>query len=203
VAALCRAAGLAQVPTTWVTTQDEAVRAAIGVRGPVAVKGSVAGVVHKGDAGLLRLPVTDPTEAGRAVAGWAARAGECWLGAAVQPVVPPGDELLVGALRDPSAGPVVVLGPGGRATDALGHRVHRLAPVSDADVIEMLAVTGLFETVHGSRLARGRVADYIRRVGWLVDALPEIHELDINPLVVTEHTATALDVRIRVEPPPA
>lgn len=198
VTALCRAAGLAQVGATWVTTPDEAVLAAAGETGAVAVKGFVEGVLHKGDAGLLRMPVTSPADAGRIVREWREHAGDAWVGAVVQPLVEPGDELLVGALRDTSAGPVVVLGAGGRATDALGHRAHRLAPVSIADTDDMMSRTGLFDTAHGRRLHRAGVADCLRRVGWLVDALPEIVELDVNPLVVTDRTAVALDVRIRV-----
>ena len=197
---LCAAAGLATVPTTWVTTVEDAVAAATRLRGPVAVKGSVRGVVHKGDAGYLRLPVVDPTEVGRIVAEWRARAGNGWLGAVVQPMAPVGDELLVGAVRDPAAGPVVALGPGGRAADSLGHRVHRLAPPTDVDVAEMMAATGLFATAHGRGLDRRGVRDCVRRVGWLADAVPEIMEIDVNPLVVGPDRSRALDVRIRIQP---
>ena len=197
---LCDAAGLATVRTIWVTTAEEAVAAAAHVPGPVAVKGHVAGVVHKGDAGYLRLPVVDPAEAGRVVAEWRARAGNRWLGAVVQPMTPTGDELLVGAVRDPAAGPVVALGPGGRAADALGHRIHRLAPPTDVDVTEMMAATGLFATAHGRGLDRRGVRDCVHRVGWLADAVPEIAEIDVNPLVVDAEGGRALDVRIRIRP---
>jgi acyl-CoA synthetase (NDP forming)/ribosomal protein S18 acetylase RimI-like enzyme len=199
VESLCRAAGLPAVPAAWVTTGREAAAAAARRGGPVAVKGSVAGVVHKGDAGLLRLPVTDPAEAGRVVDEWAARAGARWLGALVQPLVPPGDEFLVGAVRDASAGPVVAFGPGGRAADALGHRMHRLAPLTDTDVEEMLAGTGMLATAHGRSLDAEGMADCLRRVAWLADAVPEIAEMEINPLVVTPGGCAALDVRIRIQ----
>ncbi|MCZ2860587.1 bifunctional GNAT family N-acetyltransferase/acetate--CoA ligase family protein [Blastococcus sp. VKM Ac-2987] len=200
--ALCTAAGIPAVPTRWAGTPAVAAAAAVELAGPVAVKGVVRGVVHKGDAGLLRLPVTDPEEVAGVVAEWRHRARGDWLGAVVQPLAPAGDEILVGAVRDAAAGAVVVLGPGGRATDALGHRVHRLAPVADADVAEMLAGTGLFATAHGRTLAAGAVADCLRRVAWLADALPEIAELDVNPLVVTPTGARALDVRARICPLP-
>jgi acyl-CoA synthetase (NDP forming)/RimJ/RimL family protein N-acetyltransferase len=200
---LCRAGGLATVPTTWVTTGRAAADAAARADGPVAVKGHVAGVVHKGDAGLLRLPVSDPAEAAHVVDEWAARAGDRWLGAVVQPLVPPGDEFLVGAVRDASAGPVVAFGPGGRAADALGHRMHRLAPLTAADVEELLAGTGMLATTHGRSLDDEGIADCLRRVGWLADAVPEIAELEVNPLVVTPHDSAALDVRIRVAPAPS
>lgn len=200
VAALTAAGGLRVLPSTWVTTAEDAVAAAGRAGAPVALKGFVAGVAHKGDAGLLRLPVTDPEQAGRAFEEWAAHAGDRWLGAVVQPVVPPGDEVLVGAVHDPSAGAVVAVGPGGRAADALGHRVHRLAPLCAADVEEMLAATELFGT--GRALDRTGVADCVVRVGWLADAVPEIAEIEVNPLVVTADASTALDVRIRVRPVP-
>jgi acyl-CoA synthetase (NDP forming) len=202
IARLCAAAGVAAVRSCWATTEAAAVAAARAIGGPVVVKGYVRGVVHKGDAGLVRLPVSDPAEAGTAVAAWAARAGAGWLGAVVQPLLAPGDDVLVGAVRDPAAGPVVALGPGGRAADALGHRVYRLAPPTEAEVGEMLAGTGLFGTEHGRALYRRGVADCVRRVSWLADALPEIAEIEINPLVVTERRAVALDVRARVEPRP-
>lgn len=197
---LCRAAGVTTMPATWVTTSQEAVAAAARIRGPVALKAYVVGVVHKGDAGYLRLPVLEPEEAGRVVSEWVRRAGDQWQGAVVQPMVPAGDELLVGAVRDPTAGPVVALGPGGRAADALGHRVHRLAPPTDVDVTEMLAGTGLFDTPHGRGLDHRGIRDCLRRVGWLADAVPEIVEIDVNPLVVDAERSVALDVRMRIRP---
>ncbi|SHN88371.1 Acyl-CoA synthetase (NDP forming) [Geodermatophilus obscurus] len=198
VAGLCAAAALPMVPTHWAPTAAEAGAAAARLRGPVAVKGVVRGVPHKADAGLLRLPVTGAREVAGVVAEWVQRSGQDWLGAVVQPVVEPGDELLVGAVHDPAAGAVVALGPGGRAADALGHRVHRLAPLTDADAAEMLAATGLFDTPHGRSLDRAGIADCLRRVAWLADALPEVAEVDVNPLVVGTRRCTALDVRVRV-----
>jgi acyl-CoA synthetase (NDP forming) len=200
VGRLAAAAPLATVPSELVPTAGAAAAVAHRLGGPVAVKGFVRGVLHKGDAGLLRLPMTDPAEVGATVTDWVTRAGDAWLGAVVQPFVAPGDEFLVGAVRDPAAGAVVTLGPGGRATDALGHRVHRLAPPTEADVAEMLASTGLFETVHGAGLDRRAVGDCVRRVAWLADAVPEIAEIEVNPLVVTGPRARALDVRVRVAP---
>jgi hypothetical protein len=199
VTELCAAAALPRVPTHWAATAAEAGAAAARLRGPVAVKGVVRGVPHKADAGLLRLPVTGAREVADAVSEWERRNGEDWLGAIVQPLVSPGDELLVGAVHDPAAGAVVALGPGGRAADALGHRVHRLAPLTDAEAAEMLAGTGLFDTAHGRSLDRAGVVDCLRRVAWLADALPEVAEVDVNPLVVGVRRCTALDVRVRVE----
>ncbi len=150
----------------------------------------------------MRLPVADADEVGRIVGDWAAAAGTDWLGAVVQPVVPPSDELLVGAVRDAAAGPVVVVGPGGRAADALGSRVHRLAPLDSRGAAEAVDATGLFATAHGRTLDRAAVADRLHRVAWLADAVPELAELDVNPLVVRPRGAVALDVRVRVRVAP-
>jgi len=197
---LCAAAGIPLVSTVWVRTPEEAASEAVRAGGPVAVKGVVRGVVHKADAGLLRLPVSAPGEAASIVAGWMRRAGPDCEGAIVQPVVPPADELLVGAVRDASAGAVVAVGPGGRAADALGHRVHRLAPLSAIKADDALAATGLFGTAHGLRLNRSGAADCLRRFGWLADVLPELTEAEANPLRVDADSCLALDVRARVLP---
>jgi hypothetical protein len=114
--------------------------------------------------------------------------------------VPPGEELLSGALRDASAGAVVVLGPGGRSADALGHRVHRLAPLPAGEATAMLDETGMFATAHGRTLDRSVVLDCLTRVAWLADAVAELVEFEINPLVVTGAQGIALDVRGRVQP---
>ena len=78
--------------------------------------------------------------------------------------------------------------------------MHRLAPLTDAEAAEMLAGTGLFDTAHGWSLDRAGVVDCLRRVAWLADALPEVAEIDVNPLVVGAGRCTALDVRARVGP---
>jgi hypothetical protein len=78
--------------------------------------------------------------------------------------------------------------------------VHRLAPLSDDEADAMIEATGLFGTVHGRTLDRAGVRDCLHRVGWLADVLPEIAEMEVNPLVVGSDGSVALDVRIRVEP---
>ncbi|WP_456870614.1 acetate--CoA ligase family protein [Geodermatophilus sp. SYSU D00766] len=200
VAGLLAAAGVPLVPTRAAGTAEAAVAAARELGCPVAVKGRVRGLVHKADAGLVRLPVHDAGEVGRTVGGWAAAAGADWLGAVVQPLVPPGDELLLGAVRDAAAGPVVAIGPGGRAADALAGRVHRLAPLDACGAEQAVDATGLFATAHGRTLDRAAVADRLHRLAWLADAVPELAELDVNPLVVGCSGAQALDVRVRVAP---
>ncbi|SFK77652.1 GNAT family N-acetyltransferase [Geodermatophilus ruber] len=198
VRSVCAAAGIPMVATSWAPSAAEAAAAATWLGTPVAVKGHVRGVVHKADAGLLRLPVNSAAEVAHVVGEWADRAGPDWLGAVVQPMIALGDELLVGAVRDAAAGAVVALGPGGRAADALGHRVHRLAPLRAADAEAMLADSGLFNTPHGGSLDHRGIVDCLQRMAWLADAVPEVVEAEINPLVATPGSCRALDVRVRV-----
>jgi hypothetical protein len=68
------------------------------------------------------------------------------------------------------------------------------------DVTELMAGTGLFATAHGRGLDHRGIRDCVRRVGWLADAVPEIREIDVNPLVVDAQRSLALDVRIRLGP---
>ncbi len=119
------------------------------------------------------------------------------------PAPPPDDGQLavhVAGVRDPSAGPLVAVGPGGPGADALGHRVHRLAPLDDADVPELLDGTGLFASPLGGRLDRTGVGECVRRVAWLVAEISEVAEVVVDPLLVGEVSCVARGVRIRVAP---
>jgi acyl-CoA synthetase (NDP forming) len=110
-----------------------------------------------------------------------------------------GRELLVGIATDEKFGPLVVTGLGGVDTDVIDDRAAALAPLSTTDADDL---------VHGFRAA-GRVLteadaaavrDVLLRVAELAGALPEVAELDINPLVVTETGCLVVDARVRIAP---
>jgi len=115
---------------------------------------------------------------------------------------PPGVEMIVGALQDPLFGPIVACGTGGVLVDLLADTAFRLHPVNDSDASEMI------DELEGSRLLRGyrgappadeaALRDTLLRISELVTVAPEVHELDVNPVVVTESTACVADVRIRI-----
>jgi acyl-CoA synthetase (NDP forming) len=140
----------------------------------------------------------------RAGAELAARFGPRLRGFLVQPMVPSGPELLVGVTSEPVVGPLVAVGLGGTVTDLAADRAHRLVPLSDADAEEMLggfhAGARLFDPGRSPALDRRAVVDVIVRVGRLAEQLPEIVELDLNPLVVGPDACVAVDARIRVAP---
>jgi acyl-CoA synthetase (NDP forming) len=194
--------------TSVVADDPDAAVAAFAAAGrPVALKVVADGVLHKAAAGGVRLGLDSADAVRRAAAELAALFGPRLRGYLVQPMVPPGPELLVGVTGDPAFGPLVTLGLGGTATDLAADRTHRLVPLSDADAEEMLgtfhAGALLFDPHRDPPLDRSAVVDAVVRIGRLADELPEVAELDLNPLVVGADGCVVVDARIRVAPAPA
>ena len=183
---------------------DEAVAAFAAADGPVALKVVADGVLHKAAAGGVRLGLDSADAVRRAAAEFAALFGARLRGYLVQPMVPAGPELLVGVTSEPVFGPLVAVGLGGTVTDLAADRAHRLVPLSDADAEEMLGVfhagARLFDPHRSPALDRRAVVDVIVRVGRLAEQLPEIVELDLNPLVVGPDGCVVVDARVRIAP---
>jgi acyl-CoA synthetase (NDP forming) len=175
--------------------------------GPVALKAIVPGLLHKRDAGAVRLGLS-----GSSVVSRAARDLRRSLGAErflVQAMAPAGVEMLVGVVADPSFGPVVACGAGGTAVELLGDVQVRLAPVARAEAAEMIRALRTFPLLDGYRGAPptdiSALEDVVVRIGALAAAHPEVAELDLNPVVVSPAGAVAVDARVRVAhvaPPP-
>jgi acyl-CoA synthetase (NDP forming) len=125
----------------------------------------------------------------------------------VQPMAAPGVELIVGVANDPSFGPVVACGSRGTVAELIKDVSVRITPLSDDDAHEMLRELRTFPMLDGyqgaPRCDLGAIEDVLLRVSALVEAHPEIAELDLNPLVARADGATILDARIRVEEAPA
>jgi len=113
-------------------------------------------------------------------------------------------ELLVGAYGDPVFGPVVAFGLGGTEADALGDRQVRLAPLSQAEAAEMVggirAAAAYRHAAGGGPVDVAAVRDIVVRVAALADAVPELVELDLNPVLVTASGAHAVDAKARLAP---
>lgn len=202
--AVLDAFGIPSLPTVEVHDATAAAAAAEGLAGRVALKVLGQHIVHKSERGGVRLGLA-PDQVAAAYGDLARTFGEAMSGAVVQPMADPdGVELLVGAVQDPLFGPHVVLGLGGTAVEILNDHTSGLAPLTDVDVDEMM------DGLRGARLLgefRGRpavdraaVADVLHRVGRLVEDLPEIAELDCNPVLATAKGAVVVDARLRVGP---
>jgi acetyltransferase len=198
-----RCAGLRTPPAVLVRGAEEV---PAGLTFPVAAKVVAERLPHKTDAGAVVLGLADEAALRRAVGDLAARCGPfaAGEGVLVQGMAPPGVEVIVGAVRDPSFGPVVMLGLGGIFVEALRDTVLRLAPVSEVEAAAMcreLRGAALLGPVRGRPPADvPALARLIVTVAHLMAAAPEVAEVDLNPCIV--HPAgqgvTVVDARIRL-----
>jgi acyl-CoA synthetase (NDP forming) len=117
-------------------------------------------------------------------------------------------ELLAGVVQDPVFGPLVGFGPGGVLAELIGEAVFRIAPISDIDADELVTSGKAGRLVAGFRgkppLDRTALTGILHRLSRLSVDLPEIVELDLNPVIARHDGCTVVDARIRVartEPP--
>jgi acetyl coenzyme A synthetase (ADP forming)-like protein len=199
---LVEAMGIATASARLVSTEADAVAAARAIGYPAAVKAVGPGIVHKSDVGGIVLDVRDEAALHDAWAALRSRVGEAMTAALVQQMIPGGVELLIGAVIDPTFGPLVACGSGGVLVDLLQDTMFRIHPLTDVDAKELI---GSLKSAPLLRGYRGRppaderaVVDTLLRVSALLEICPEIQELDINPLKVLERGVRAVDVRVRV-----
>jgi acetate---CoA ligase (ADP-forming) len=206
VAQLFDCYGLPLITTHVVEDADQAVAAAIDLAVPVALKASAPGLVHKTDVGGVRLGL-EGADAVRTAAGEitdsVTRAGYRLDGLVVQPMAPTGVELIVGVVHDHSFGPVLACGAGGTTAELISDVAVRITPVTDVEAREMVRSLRTFPLLDGYRGAPrcdvAAIEDVLLRVSAMVEAHPEIVELDCNPLIAGPHDVVIVDARVRVE----
>ena len=199
--ALLRRYGIPTPAQVVATTPDEAGACASELGFPVALKAVGPSLVHKSEAGGVRLGLTTEDDVARAAKEMAASLPDL-TGFLIQRMAPPGQELIVGIQRDAVFGPVVLVGLGGVLVELLGDVALRLAPVGPDEATEMLA------ELRGARLLTGyrgappvdlaAVRDLIVHVSRLAEQEPEILELDLNPLIARADGLVAVDARVMV-----
>ncbi|HEY6196882.1 MAG TPA: acetate--CoA ligase family protein [Candidatus Eisenbacteria bacterium] len=207
--ALLGAAGLPLVPVMTATTAGQAAQAATRLGFPVAVKLASRSLTHKSDVGGVVLNLKSEDEVRHAFADIGQRLDERGLreqmeGVTVQPMVSEGVEAIIGMTQDPQFGPVLMFGLGGVYVELLRDVTFRVYPVTDRDVAEMV------RSVRGSKLLEGwrgappadtaALEQTILRLSQLVGEVPEIFELDLNPLKVLRpgKGCMAVDARVAV-----
>ena len=209
VSSLLRCYGLPLIDSRIVRSADETVAAVAELGTAVALKAIAPGLVHKTDAGGVRLGLegSDAVRAGaRELDAAVRRAGFEPEGLVVQAMAPAGVELIVGVVNDHSFGPVLACGAGGTAAELISNVAVRITPITDLDAREMVRSLRTFPLLDGYRgAARCDVAaieDVLLRVSSMVEAHPEIVELDCNPLIAGPDGAVIVDTRVRVETAP-
>ena len=197
--------GIPQVAARFVADGPGAVDAAGELGLPVALKGVAAGLLHKRDVGAVAVALATREDVRRAadeIRDSVVKAGYEFEGLQVQAMVEGGVELLVGVVGDESFGPVLACGAGGSNVELVKDVAVRITPVTDLDAAEMLRALKLFPLLTGFRGARpcdvAAVQDVILRVSAMVEAHPEIVELDCNPLIASPGGAVVVDARVRV-----
>jgi acyl-CoA synthetase (NDP forming) len=203
---LLRAFGIPTARTRSVATPEEAAAAQQEIGGPVAVK--LAAPIHKTELDGVRLGLRTAEEAADAVRDMAAtlRAnGQGDLlnhGFVVQEMVADGVEMVVGVSHDPMFGPIVMVGLGGTLVELLADVSMRIHPLTDHDIDDMLIGLRGYPLLTGYRgsppLDVLALKNVLVRVNALVETVPEIHELDLNPVFVRASGVTAVDARIRL-----
>jgi acyl-CoA synthetase (NDP forming) len=206
VARLLACYGLPLAEWRLVTSPEEAGEAARELAGPVALKAVAPTLVHKTEVGGVRLGLSGAravTEAAREMADGVARVGHQVTGFLVQRMVSGGVEMIVGVVHDPSFGPVLACGAGGVAVELLKDVAVRLTPITDRDAAEMVRSLATFPLLEGYRGAPpadvGALEELLLRVSALVEAHPEVVEMDCNPVKVMEDGVVIVDARARVE----
>jgi acetyl coenzyme A synthetase (ADP forming)-like protein len=194
---LLEAYGLPLVPERVVASAAEAVAAAAELGYPVVVKSAAAGA-HKTESGGVALDLADEAE----VRAAAERIGAPLL---VQPLVGGGAELLAGAVQDPVFGPLVAFGPGGVLAELIGQAQFRLAPLTDLDAEELVHAGKAGRLVAGFRgkppADADALVDLLLRLSLLAEEVPELAELDLNPVLALADRCVAVDARIRIARP--
>jgi len=203
-AELLRCYGIPLAELTPAGSEDEAVRAFEAVAGPVVLKADVPGLLHKTDAGAVKLDLRTETDVRSAYRALADRFGERQRHVLVQPMIAGGTEVIVGVADDHMFGPLVVFGLGGVATEVLADHAARLTPLTDIDadrLIGSIRSAPLLRGYRGSPAADlGALRDLLLRVSRLADDLPEVTELDLNPVIARPDGAYVVDARIKARP---
>ena len=203
---LVRAFGVPVVASRQVHSADEAVAATRALGLPVALKAASGALVHKTDVGAVRLGLASDDAVRDAYEAMERRLGPAMGGGVVQPMAGAGIEVIVGILHDRSFGPTVAFGMGGVQAELLRDTALQLVPVTDADahdLVRSLRLSPLFFGYRGSEpVDVAALEDLLLRVSLIADHLPEVVELDANPVVVSAAGVAALDVKVRLEPAP-
>jgi acyl-CoA synthetase (NDP forming) len=201
-------AGIPVIETRLAGTQQEAVRLSQEIGFPVALKIASPDIVHKSDSGGVKLSLNHVSEvkaAYKEIMEGARDKNPAALiqGVSVQKMAKPGVEVIVGASKDPQFGPVIMFGLGGIFVEVLKDVSFRIIPLGRKDALEMI------EELKGYPLLKGyrgkdpadiqALTEIILKISGVMEADPEIKELELNPVLAYKKGALAVDARIILE----
>ncbi|HET6481570.1 MAG TPA: GNAT family N-acetyltransferase [Actinoplanes sp.] len=195
--------GIAVLPALTAISGVAALTAANRLGYPVVLKPADPALVHKSDTGGVRLGLRSPEQVREAFDAVAAT-GRPGAGVLVQRQITAPVELVAGVAHDPLFGSVVLLGLGGVHTDLLGDRALRLVPMTDLDAGRMWRSLRAAPLLTGYRnsapVDTAALEDLLLRLGRLAEDLPDIAELDLNPVLAGPDGVVAVDAKLRLAP---
>ncbi len=195
------------VPKSIVVTGPMELQGALeGLKPPFAVKVMSAEILHKSDAGGVAINLNTPEDVASAVAAMATSPkikSAKVDGYLIEEMAPAGQEVVVGGLRDPNFGPMVMVGLGGIFVEVLKDVSFRVCPITEYDARQMLNDLKGSALLDGARgrapASRDAIVDVLMKVGGpsgvLITHSGSVTEIDINPLIVSETAAVAADAR--------
>jgi acyl-CoA synthetase (NDP forming) len=206
---LLKAAKIPVVETRLATSKTEAMEMAKKMGFPVVMKIVSPNVVHKSDAGGVKLNILNATQAGKAYSEILASIKKHYpkakiVGITVQKMAKQGIEVIIGMTKDAQFGPVIMFGLGGILVEVLKDVSFRIVPMTKRDAAEMITEIKGFPILKGYRGQDPADVPYLEelivKVSDFVDKNPEIKELDLNPVFAYKTGALAVDARIILEP---
>ena len=202
--------GIPTTPMKRAGSADEAASVSEEMGFPVVLKLDSKDITHKSDAGGVKLNLQDEADVREAFEAIVLSAKQydpnaSVDGVTVQPMIDvEGHELILGAKKDPDFGPVILFGMGGVTAELIQDRAIELPPLNRPLARRLMAKTKVYRLLEGFRGQPGadleRLEEILMRLSKLLEDLPEIVELDINPLLAHETGAFALDARVIVSP---
>ncbi len=203
--ALLEAYGVPLPEAVLVTQAKEAVEVANKMGYPVAMKVVSPDIIHKSNAGGVQLDLRNPKDVERAfeqILGNAQKVApkERIFGCLISPMARKGQECIIGMIRDRQFGPVLMFGLGGIFVEVLKDISFRVAPAPGEDINQMINEIKGYKILTGMRGDKpkdiGAIKNILARLSEIAIANPEIHEVDLNPVIVHENGASIVDSRV-------
>jgi acetyltransferase len=188
----------------------QAARIAEEIGWPIAMKVVSPDIIHKSDAGGVKLGLNDSYQVEKAFKEILESSVKLThrsriLGTLISPMAPPGQECIVGMTRDRQFGPVLMFGLGGIFVEALGDVSFRVVPLTQDDIDEMVGEIKGFKILTGMRGERPKdlsaIKDIIAKLSRIGVEHPDVQEVDLNPIIVHEKGASVMDARVILRRP--
>jgi acetate---CoA ligase (ADP-forming) subunit beta len=201
-------AGIKVIETRLAKTLKEAVAISHEIGFPLVLKIASPDIIHKTDAGGVKVGLKNTAEVKKAYAEIMASVRQKFPqakieGVSVQTMAKPGIEIIIGMYKDAQFGPVIMFGLGGIFVEVLKDVSFRLIPIVKRDAEEMIKEIKGYALLNGYRgqepASIPALVDVLLKVSTLVEKSPEIKEIDLNPVFAYQDSAVAVDARIVLE----